>query len=137
VAAPADERPRAPAAPADAPAAPSARPGPLPWILIGTGATAAVAGGVMFVAGRAKVTSADAACPSREDCEPGDADRGNAGAHLRDAGLVVAGGGTAVLATGLVWHLLAAGTDAGSRARASFAPELGAAFAGVRLDATF
>lgn len=113
-----DDVVRAPAPPApdgDVPEPPraEARHGVVPWIVVGAGAAAIVAGAVVY----ATASSRPASCHSDSrtcDVVPGEStsdtaariDRAGSGDEQRRSGLVVGAVGLGAVAVGLVWHFL-------------------------------
>jgi hypothetical protein len=134
------------AAPAPAPStAPSAAAGPeapvasrsiAPWVVVGIGGAAVVAGVVVYAIGAGDVSSAEASCPNHQ-CAPGDTasvSKGNDGRTLETAGAVVAGVGAAAVAAGLAWHFLQPERHAPS---AFATPVVAPGYAGISLSSRF
>jgi hypothetical protein len=123
----AEPAPAAPAASAPATVAPASafpekdesdgfQAGPWPWILIGTGAAALIAGIVLVAVGEDQIAEADAACPAHQSCPPEIADSGNEGRTMRTAGAVLSPVGSALGITGMILGIVALATDNGSAA---------------------
>jgi hypothetical protein len=108
-----------------------------PWVVVGIGGAAVVAGAVVYAIGSGDVSSAEASCPNHQ-CAPGDTtsvSKGNDGRTLETAGGVVLGVGAAAAAAGLVWHFL---EPTGPTAPSAFAvPVLGPGYAGISLRSRF
>jgi hypothetical protein len=121
---------------APAPAAPLPVPetnhGAAPWVVVGVGGAAMVAGGSLLVAGLADISSAESNCPGggRTGCPTSAVTKGNDGRMLVGVGYGVGGAGLAVVGAGLLWHFLEVGGSAQSNgARAT--PVVGPGFAGI------
>ncbi|MGD0676994.1 MAG: tetratricopeptide repeat protein [Polyangiaceae bacterium] len=117
------------------PGAPEARHGAAPWIVVGVGAAAIVAGAVIYGLGQGDVSSASSVCPVRNDCNvPSARSKGNSGRDLLAAGGATLGGGAALVAAGLVWHFL----EGSSRDRsAAIGPALAPGYAGLGMKGEF
>jgi hypothetical protein len=79
-----------------------------PWIVVGAGGVAVVAGVVVYAIGSGDVSSAANNCPNHR-CpmnDTSDVSTGNTGRSMETAGGVVLGVGAAAAAVGLVWHFL-------------------------------
>ncbi len=116
----------APASSAAAPLAPGQEPhhgpGAAPWILVGVGGAAVVAGIVLYAVGIPDVNAAVDACPTRSHCTAASADQGNRGRGLELAGGVVGGLGIAAVGGGLLWHFLAHSKDSSPAPTVSLSP---------------
>jgi tetratricopeptide (TPR) repeat protein len=120
-------------------AAPPPEPGGhsvAPWIVVGIGGAAVVAGVVLYAVGNGDVNSAANACPSRVNCAQSVADQGNNGRTLDTVGVVVGAVGLAGVAGGLVWHFLEPTGSSGSTG-ASLTPAVAPGYAGLNLGGKF
>jgi hypothetical protein len=77
-----------------------------PWVLVGVGGAAVVAGIVVYSVGAGDVNTALQNCPTRMCRDQMDVSQGNNGRSLETVGGIVIGGGVAVAAAGLLWHFL-------------------------------
>lgn len=107
----------------------------LPWVTVGVGGAATIAGTVVFFDGRKKVADAEEVCPTRR-CSADIANKGNAGRREQTIGLIVGGVGLAAVAGGVVWGLMfneptTVVTETG------IAPQVGPDFAGVQFAGRF
>jgi hypothetical protein len=113
-----------------------------PWVLVGVGGAAVVAGVVLYAIGAGKVSSAENNCPGHV-CNAGDTadvQKGNDGRSLETAGGVVLGVGAAAAAAGLVWHFMEPTTPTSSSgARTRVTPVIGGpgGFAGLSIAGSF
>ena len=124
--------------------------GVAPWVVVGVGAAAAIAGGVMIAVGQVKLGDATANC-SRDPVSgvlscanlPGinDPNKSNQtrsdwesqGNTLRGVGIGVAAVGVAAIAGGIIWHVV---EPTGPKS-ASLAPVLAPGYAGLSLAGKF
>jgi hypothetical protein len=109
--------------------------GPAPWVVVGVGGAAVVAGAVLWIVGSGDISSAEGSCPTRHNCTPDVASQGNNGRTLKTAGAIAGGAGLGVLAAGLIWHFLekpAKSPEAGEFIR----PELSPGYAGVAVGSS-
>jgi hypothetical protein len=106
-----------------------------PWIVVGAGGAALVAGAVIFVVGAGKVSDAEANCPTHKDCAADDEKTGNSGRTLEAVGIIAGSVGAAAVVGGLLWHFLE--RPGASKSAASVAPDVRPGYAGLRLGATF
>lgn len=106
-----------------------------PWVLVGLGGAALVAGGVVYGIGASDVASASNACPTRSHCTGDAASQGNTGRTLDVVGGALLGGGAAVLAAGLIWHFVEGGGS--GRAGVQVAPVVMAGYRGVGVTGSF
>jgi tetratricopeptide (TPR) repeat protein len=78
-----------------------------PWILIGIGGVAVIAGGATALAGLGDISSANSTCPVASKCNNASAvSTGNTGDTLDKAGQAVFFSGLGVVAVGVLWHFL-------------------------------
>jgi hypothetical protein len=120
-----------------------------PWIVVGIGAAAAIAGGVLFGVGSGKVSTAETACPSDSTygrphaCKPGTPqsvlDDGNTGRSMETIGLIAGGVGLAAVVGGLVWHFVepTAPSEPAPTPGARVTPVVGPGYAGVGVGGRF
>jgi hypothetical protein len=121
-----------------------------PWLVIGGGALAGIAGGVLIGVGQGKFSDADSICPNQQ-CPREDA---TAAQSINDDGVVMNGTGIALMSVGVVaissglaWYLLGdSGDDKDNSTgqpedkasvRIRVAPAVSPAFAGLRLTGRF
>jgi len=107
-----------------------------PWIVVGIGGAAVVAGVVLYAVGNGDVNSAANACPSRVNCAQSVADQGNNGRTLDTVGIIVGAVGLAGVAGGLVWHFLEP-TGSSASTGASLTPAVAPGYAGLNLGGKF
>jgi hypothetical protein len=118
-----------------------------PWVLVGVGGAAVVAGVVVYSVGAGDVSAALGPCPTRM-CSMSQQDtinQGNNGRSLETVGGVVIGAGVAVAAAGLVWHFLenpgpshaASVAPLGVGAKPMVAPVVAPGYAGVSFGAEY
>jgi hypothetical protein len=151
----ASEAPPTMAAPAPTPLTPApglesepSGPGAAPWVLVGVGGAAVVAGVVMLAIGSGDVSSAVNACnpDANHHCQgppggpvPGpsqvaaDTSKQNNGYTLENAGAVVGAVGLAAAAVGTIWAL----TSGHSATGASLTPVLTPGFGGISVSGHF
>jgi tetratricopeptide (TPR) repeat protein len=121
-------------------AAPAAGPSVLPWVIVGVGGAATVAGIVLLGVGASDVQHALNDCPTRMCTKPATVDEGNNGRSLENLGGVLIGGGLAVAAAGVVWHFLekpADSTGGPPAARTSITPVVARGYAGFAASGNF
>jgi tetratricopeptide (TPR) repeat protein len=130
-----------PSASASAPPPRAEGHGVAPWVMVGVGGAVALAGVALFGAGAGDLSNAENQCPDHMHCASASAvDQGNKGRSLERAGGVVIGGGLAIVAAGLVWHLLEKPADHSGGAPATGAhvtPVVAPGYAGVSVGAHF
>ncbi len=120
------------AANVEAPAAGGAH-GAAPWVIVGIGGAATVAGVVLFVIGAGDISSANTACgDSHKNCQASTASRGNSGITLETVGITSGIVGLAAIAGGLIWHF-AERSDSASSA-AFVGPVVAPGYAGIALN---
>ena len=77
-----------------------------PWIVVGAGGVAVVAGIIMYVVGNGDVIDAEKTCPVHGSCTSSSAaSTGNTGRTLEGVGIVAGIAGVVAVGGGLVWHL--------------------------------
>jgi hypothetical protein len=111
-----------------------------PWVLVGVGGAAVVAGGVMLAVGAGDVSSANSKCPSRSGCDASVASQGNTGRTLETVGVIAGAVGIAAVAGGLAWHFTepsGAGASAKATPGTQLAPVVAPGFAGLSLGGSF
>ncbi|HEY1956313.1 MAG TPA: hypothetical protein VGH28_11890 [Polyangiaceae bacterium] len=126
--------------------------GAAPWVVVGVGAAAAIAGGVMIAVGQGKLDDAHANCtvnvadPSHPNCPtlPGinDIDQSNKqrtdwqsqGNVVRGVGIAVAAVGVAAIAGGIIWHFV---EPTGPKTSASLVPVFAPGYAGLSMSGQF
>jgi len=106
-----------------------------PWIVVGVGGAALVAGVVLFAVGAGDISTAEQKCPVHNNCnDPNSQSTGNSGRTLESVGVVAGSVGVAAVAGGLLWHFLetpASGTTA------TLTPVVAPGYAGVGLGGRF
>lgn len=107
-----------------------------PWIVVGVGGAAVIAGVVLYAVGNGDVTTASNACPSRQNCPQSVADQGNNGRTLETVGVVVGAVGLAGVAGGLIWHFLEPTSPSGASG-AALTPAVAPGYAGLSLGGKF
>jgi hypothetical protein len=110
-----------------------------PWIVVGVGGAAAVAGGVMYLIGAGDISSAKSSCPNPASCSDKSAvSKGNTGDTLEPAGSVTFFVGLGAVAGGLLWHFLEpTGAETPSANKTSFTPVVGPGYSGASVVGTF
>jgi hypothetical protein len=116
-----------------APAPEAGGHGVAPWIVVGVGGAALVAGVVLYAVGNGDVTTASNACPSRLNCPQSVADQGNNGRTLETVGVVVGAVGVAGVAGGLIWHFM----EPTSASTTAVSPVVAPGYAGLSLGGKF
>jgi hypothetical protein len=112
----------------------------LPWVVVGVGSAALVAGVVLFAVGASDISSALSACKGqRSPCPSQSAvDQGNSGRTLEQVGGPLIGAGAGLAVVGLVWHFLEKPADNAAAATAlEFTPAVGPTYEGIALRARF
>ncbi len=114
-----------------------------PWILVGVGGAAAVAGGILFFVGNGDISTAEQTCPGGK-CPAAATgassakSTGETGDTLKVAGSVVFWSGIAVAGGGILWHFLEpTGPAQESAPKTSFTPVLAPGYGGVAAVGTF
>lgn len=111
-----------------------------PWIVVGAGAAATIAGVVMLSAGAAMVMDVHNNCAGSGDslsCPNGTTGtwqaKDNTGVLLENVGWITGGVGLAAIAGGLIWHFL----EPTGQKSAALAPVVGPQYAGLSLSGSF
>jgi tetratricopeptide (TPR) repeat protein len=108
----------------------------VPWIVVGIGGAAVIAGGVMFGVSEVEIKDAEGSCPIHDQCKVASAiAEGNHGRDLQTASYYVLGSGLAVATAGLVWHFLEAGSK--GPPSTAVAPVVAPGYAGVGMTGSF
>ncbi len=103
-----------PEAPKGGPVAAPDKPGPVkherpfgvaPWVTLGVGGAALVAGIPLLIVGRGKVADAEKVCPTHKLCDNATRDLGNTGNTFTGVGIGLLAGGGAIAIGSLVWQL--------------------------------
>ncbi len=119
----------------------AAGPGVLPWVVIGVGGAAAIAGAVLLGVGSSKISDAESICPSHDQCDDLEArELGNDGLTLQRAGGGVFAVGLLAIGGGLVWYFLGSGSSssqAGSPTGLDVGVSVGPAYQGFSLTGSF
>lgn len=113
-----------------------------PWVLVGVGGAAAVAGLVLLVVGQGKISDSKTGCPTidpvtkQHQCLPGVNGESlqSEGNTLSAVGGVVGGVGVAAIAGGLIWHFT---ESTGPETRARIRPDVRPGYAGLTVGAHF
>jgi len=109
----------------------------LPWVVVGVGGAATVAGVVILALGVSDVSSADSACKTRMRCDPAVADKGNNGRALEPVGYAVGGVGLAAVAAGLVWYFTETPSGTPTAGFVRVTPLVAPGYAGLSLGGGF
>jgi len=108
-----------------------------PWIVVGVGGAAVVAGVVLFAVGAGDVSTAEKTCPDHKNCNDVNAQNtGNTGRSLETVGVVAGAVGVAAVAGGLLWHFLET-PGAPSTTGATVTPVVAPGYAGMGLGGRF
>lgn len=108
-----------------------------PWIVVGIGGAAVVAGVVLFAVGAGDISTAENKCPQHSNCPFPDAvNTGNTGRSLETVGVIAGSVGVAAVAGGLLWHFLETPGEP-STTGATVAPVVAPGYAGVGLGGRF
>jgi hypothetical protein len=111
-----------------------------PWIVTGIGGAALVTGGVLFIVGSGKISTADKSCdPTTRICQPGtDAvSTGNSGRTLEGVGIATGAVGLAAIAGGLIWHFAENTAPSQPTTGTHVTPSVAPGYAGLSLGGTF
>jgi hypothetical protein len=126
-----------PTSTATAPPSPEGGHSVAPWIVVGVGGAAVVAGVVLFAVGAGNVSTAEKSCPGHSNCnDPNAISTGNNGRTLETVGVVAGGVGVAAVAGGLLWHFLET-PGAPSTTGATVTPVVAPGYAGLGLGGRF
>lgn len=121
-----------------------------PWIVVGVGGAALVAGVVLFAVGAGDISSAEQVCgPGHNQCPtvPGSSppqlttaganaqSQGNTGRTLETVGVVAGAVGVAAVAGGLLWHFME--TPGANTTGATVTPVVAPGYAGLGLGGRF
>jgi hypothetical protein len=101
-----------------------------PWVVTAVGGALVVGGGVTWLIGHGKYTSAQANCPMNACMDMSDESQGDTGRTMMLAGGGLFIGGVVVAGGGLIWHFLEP-TGPSSESKAAIRPDLGPGYAGV------
>ena len=111
--------------------------GVAPWIVVGVGGAALVAGVVVYSVGAGDVSSAEKTCPNHKNCnDPSAQSTGNSGRTLETAGVVVGAVGVAGVVGGLLWHFMEP-VSSSSSSGGAVSPVVAPGYAGVSLGGKF
>jgi hypothetical protein len=124
--------------PAPAPATAETRHhGAAPWVVTSIGAVAVVTGGVIWLVGQHKYSSAISSCGGNT-CAPGSSaiEEGNTGHTFMQAGGGVFIGGLGLIGAGLLWHFLEP-TGGSVGTKATIQPDVGPGYGGVSVAGRF
>jgi tetratricopeptide (TPR) repeat protein len=121
---------------AEVPPPASAGPSAAPWVVVGIGGAAAVAGVVLYAVGAGDISTASGECPSRTCASSAEASQGNNGRTLEKVGVVVGSVGVGAVALGLVWHFIEKPGGSTSSA-SSLTPMVAPGYAGLALGGAF
>jgi tetratricopeptide (TPR) repeat protein len=130
-----EERPPAP--PPQGDDAPSV----VPWVVVGVGGAAAIAGAVLLPIGLSAVSSSEEQCPDRQ-CDPDDPasrdaiDQGNAGRTNATIGTIALAAGGGLVVGGLIWQF-AFNQPANDAAALRVHPVAGPGTSGVWVSGSF
>lgn len=114
----------------------------LPWVVVGVGGAALVAGVVLYAVGGPQISDAEKTCGTQHtNCPPGPAganaiSEGNSGRTLETVGVVVGAVGVAGVAGGLLWHFLEPTSTSGAPSTA-LSPVVAPGYAGVSVGGHF
>lgn len=116
-----------------------------PWIVVGVGAAAAIAGGVLLGVGQSDISHSHQGCAQNSNgtyscvpplITPDGQDRAtinSRGTTLSNVGLIVGGVGLAAMVGGLIWHFV----EPTGPKKAAFTPMLGPGYAGLAFGSQF
>lgn len=108
-----------------------------PWIVVGVGGAAVVAGVVLFAVGAGDISTAEKTCPVHNDCNDVNAQNtGNTGRTLETVGVVAGSVGVAAVAGGLLWHFVES-PGSSSTTGTTVTPVVAPGYAGVGLGGRF
>ncbi len=121
--------------PAPAPGGSEGHPIVMPWVFIGVGGAAIVAGAVLYGIGAGDISTAESHCPDHV-CQPGDTadiNKGNDGKSKETVGAILIGVGAAGVAAGVINYFVVSS----KRNSAALAPVVGPGYAGVAAAGSF
>jgi hypothetical protein len=128
----------APTATATSTPTPSGGHSAAPWILVGVGGAAVIAGAILLPVGAGQVSHAEQKCPQHINCnDPSATNEGNNGRMLETAGVIVGAAGLAAAAGGLIWHFLEKPRPSEPATGTHVTPVLGPGYAGVGVGGRF
>jgi len=123
------------------PSGPSTPSRPItPWIVVGAGGVATIAGVLLWTTGNSKIKDAEATCPDRSNCADSAArDKGNSGRSNVQIGGALTGVGLVAVAGGLVWQFVFNKPKAApaSTPAATLTPAFGQGFSGLSMQGRF
>jgi len=120
----------------EAPSSAAASQSVAPWVVVGTGGAALVAGVVLYAVGAGDVSTAVGVCGTARQCPSASAEsQGNTGRSLETVGAVVGAVGVAGVALGLVWHFV--DKPAPSSSGTLVTPVVAPGYAGLALGGAF
>jgi tetratricopeptide (TPR) repeat protein len=111
-----------------------------PWIVVGVGGVATIAGVLLWASGNSKIKDAEIACPDRNNCPyPDVRDKGNSGRSSVQIGGVLTGVGLVAVAGGLVWQFAfnKPKSAPASTPAATLTPAFGQGFSGLSMQGQF
>lgn len=107
----------------------------MPWVFIGVGSAAVVAGAVLYGIGAGDISTAEAHCPNHV-CAPtdtADINKGNDGKSKETVGAILIGVGAAGVVAGVINYFVVSS----KRKSAALAPVVGPGYAGVAAAGAF
>lgn len=108
-----------------------------PWIVVGVGGAAAIAGVVLFAVGAGDISTAEQKCPVHNNCNDSSVQStGNTGRTLETVGVVAGSVGVAAVVGGLLWHFMEP-TSGSSTAGTTVTPVVAPGYAGLGLGGRF
>jgi len=120
------------------PPAPERHHTAVPWVVAGVGVASGVAGIVTYVIGAGDISTAKQTCPNTTNCKSASAvSQGQTGDTLEIAGSVMAWGGLAVAAGGVLWHFLEPTGPAADPPKVSITPAVGPGYTGASVVGRF
>ncbi len=114
-----------------------------PWIVVGIGGAAVVAGVVLYAVGAPQISDAENTCPPPSHTCPPTAkgssaiSEGNNGRTLETVGVVMGSVGLAGVAGGLIWHFLEPTGSSSPPSGAGVAPVVAPGYAGLTFGGKF
>jgi len=101
-----------------------------PWVVTAAGGAILLTGGVVWLVGHGKYTTATTQCPTQMGCSPQATSDGNTGHTMMLAGGTMFIAGVAATAAGLIWHF-AESTGPSGEKKAAVEPVFGPGYAGI------